>query len=78
MNIDDALAVFIIYQWGISIPEEIDKTLEICLIFWIFCNSNGFQIFQENNGMEIYLEDVYFTQQILERINLSKIFPMLA
>lgn len=81
MTIDDALATFLIYFYGLSLPNEFEKILELSLIFWIFSNSCGFDLTGSNN---INLEDcldsfdfegLNFSQIQLNVIKIKKIFP---
>lgn len=76
MTLDDALAVYIIYQWGNVQMNDLEKTVELSLLFWIFSNSCGFDLlflFDENYKKNINIFS--FSENTLEKINFNQIFP---
>jgi hypothetical protein len=82
MTLDDALSVYLIYLFSISFPEDYEKNLELCLLFWVFSNSSGFEFMEEETEEYNLIIDsengnLGFSQFVLEEIKFKKIFPNL-
>lgn len=76
MTLDDALAVYIIYQWGNSQIEELEKTVELSLLFWILANSCGFDLlFLKDESFKKNINIYSFSENTMEKIYFSQIFP---
>jgi len=76
MTLDDALAIYIIYQWGNIQIAEFEKSVELTLLFWIFANSCGFDLlFMHDDKLKINLSIFSFSENTLEKINFKTIFP---
>jgi len=76
MTLNDALAVYLIYQWGNMQSADFEKIVELSILFWIFSNSCGFDILFLND--EALKENIFsnsFSENTLERINFNQIFP---
>ena len=78
MTLDDSLAVYLIYQWGNLQKQEMEKTIELSLIFWIFSNSCGFDLlFLNDDSFKKNISIFCFSENTLEKINFNVIFPEL-
>lgn len=78
MTLDDALAVYIIYQWGNIQLEELEKNIELCILFWVFSNSCGFDLLFLNDDQNQNKKNINifsFSENTLEKINFNQIFP---
>ena len=76
MTLDDALAVYLIYQWGNKQVEELEKTVELSILFWIFANSCGFDLlFLYDEAYKKNISIFSFSENTLEKINFNQIFP---